>query len=119
MSASGRRAGAASDGGRLCGGCGSILAADNTARLCSRCLRDQRDQLRTPPAELRNEFFETGEFRAAFESRHIGKVFKAFRNHPRHLQIFGKALNQELLGRWLGLNQAQVSNSKMASLSKI
>lgn len=96
-------------GGRRCQGCGTVLAADNTARLCSRCHREQRDQLRTPPAQLRNEFFETDEFRAAFESQHIGKVFKAYRNHPRHLQLFGKALNQELLGRWLGLTQAQVS----------
>jgi hypothetical protein len=86
-----------------------VLAADNTALLCGRCHREQRDQLRTPPAQLRNEFFETDEFRAAFESQHIGKVFKAYRNHPRHLQLFGKALNQELLGRWLGLTQAQVS----------
>lgn len=95
--------------GRRCQGCGAPLAADNTARLCSRCHREQRDQLRTPPVQLRSEFFETDEFRAAFESQHIGKVFKAYRNHPRHLKLFGKALNQELLGRWLGLNQAQVS----------
>ncbi|MBE1572981.1 helix-turn-helix domain-containing protein [Amycolatopsis roodepoortensis] len=58
---------------------------------------------------MRNEFFQTDEFRAAFASQHIGKVFKAYRNHPRHRQLFGKALNQELLGRWLGLTQAQVS----------
>lgn len=96
-------------GGRRCQGCGTVLAADNTARLCSKCHREQRDQLRTPPAQLRNEFFETDEFRAAFDSQHIGKVFKAYRNHPRHLQLYGKALNQELLGRWLGLTQAQVS----------
>jgi transcriptional regulator with XRE-family HTH domain len=95
--------------GRRCRGCGTALAADNTAHLCSRCHREQRDQLRTPPVQLRNEFFETDEFRAAFESQHIGKVLKAYRNHPRHLQLFGKALNQELLGRWLGLTQAQVS----------
>jgi transcriptional regulator with XRE-family HTH domain len=100
---------AGTSGGRRCQGCGSALAADNTARLCSRCHREQRDQLRTPPAQLRNEFFETDDFRAAFESQHIGKVLKAYRNHPRHLQLFGKALNQELLGRWLGLTQAQVS----------
>ncbi|HEX6360682.1 helix-turn-helix transcriptional regulator [Actinophytocola sp.] len=86
-----------------------MLAADNSARLCSRCHREQRDQLRTPPVQLRDEFFETDEFRAAFASQHIGKVFKAYRNHPRHLQLFGKALNQELLGRWLGLTQAQIS----------
>lgn len=94
---------------RPCPGCGTMLAADNTARLCSRCHREERDQLRTPPTQLRNEFFETPELRAAFRSQHIGKVFKAYRNHPRHLQLVGKALNQELLGRWLGLTQAQVS----------
>lgn len=101
--------------GRLCPGCGALLAADNTARLCSRCYREKRDELRTPPAELRNEFFETDEFRAAFKSQHIGKILKAYRTHPRHLQLFGKALNQELLGRWLGLNQAQVSKIENAS----
>jgi len=39
----------------------------------------------------------------------MGRVFAAYRNHPRHLKLFGKALNQETLGRWLGLTQAQVS----------
>ena len=94
---------------RCCHGCGAVLANDNTARLCGKCHRDQRDSLNAPPAQLRDEFFETDDFRAAFESQHIGRVFKAYRNHPRHLLLFGKALNQELLGRWLGLTQAQVS----------
>jgi len=94
---------------RRCHSCGGVLAADNTARLCGKCHRDQRDSLNVPPAQLRDEFFETDDFRAAFESQHIGRVFKAYRNHPRHLLLFGKALNQELLGRWLGLTQAQVS----------
>jgi transcriptional regulator with XRE-family HTH domain len=109
MSTPERLGGAARGGDRRCAGCGSLIAADNTARLCSRCHREQRDQLRTPPAQLRNEFFETDELRAAFESQHIGKVFKAYRNHPQHVRILGKGLNQELLGRWLGLTQAQVS----------
>ena len=39
----------------------------------------------------------------------MGRVFTAYRTHPRHLKMFGKALNQETLGRWLGLTQAQVS----------
>ncbi|HEX5117892.1 MAG TPA: helix-turn-helix transcriptional regulator [Pseudonocardiaceae bacterium] len=47
--------------------------------------------------------------RAAFESQDMGKVLKAYRNHRRHLHLLGKALNQEVLGRWLGLTQAQVS----------
>lgn len=108
MSSPGRQ-GRAHSGDRRCAGCGTILAADNTARLCSRCHREGRDQLRTPPAQLRSDFFETDEFRAAFASRDIGKVFKAYRKHPRYVQLFGKPLNQELLGRWLGLNQGQVS----------
>ncbi len=94
---------------RRCSGCGARLAADNTARLCSKCLRELRDQLRTPPADLKSEFFETPEFRAAFESRHIGKVVKAFRNHPRYLRLQSRALGQDVLGGWLGLNQSQVS----------
>jgi tetratricopeptide (TPR) repeat protein len=104
----GRQSGTVDSGQRRCAGCSAPLAADNTARLCSRCYRDQRDQLRTPPV-LRDEFWTTDDFRAAFETRHIGRVFKAYRNHSRHLKLFGKALNQELFGRWLGLTQAQVS----------
>ncbi len=109
MSSPGPQRGGAVGGHRRCAGCGTPLAADNNARLCGRCHREQRDQLRTPPTQLRNEFFETDEFRVAFESQHIGKILKAYRNHPRHLRLFGKALNQELLGRWLGLTQAQIS----------
>jgi DNA-binding XRE family transcriptional regulator len=109
MSASGRQGSGVHGDDLRCAACGTTLAADNTARLCGRCHRDQHGQLRTPPTHLKNEFFETGDFRTAFESQHIGKVFKAYRNHPRHLRLFGKALNQELLGRWLGLTQAQVS----------
>lgn len=99
--------------GRCCAGCGTVLAADNTARLCGKCYREQHDQLNKPPVPG-DEFFETAEFRAAFESQHIGKVFKVYRNHLRHLRLYGKALNQELLGRWLGLSQTQVSKLEHA-----
>lgn len=107
----------AAGGGRHCTGCGTVLAADNTARLCGRCYRDRHDQLLTPPV-LRDEFFETNEFRAAFESHHIGKVFRVYRNHPHHLRMYGKALNQELLGRWLGLNQGAVSKLENGKAEK-
>lgn len=98
-------------GGRTpCPGCGTVLAADNTANVCGRCYREkQRDQLQKPPAVMDEQFFETDDFRAAFKSQHIGKVCKAYRNSPRHHRIIGKTLNQETLGRWLGLTQAQVS----------
>ncbi|WP_424184634.1 helix-turn-helix domain-containing protein [Actinokineospora sp. G85] len=67
-----------------------------------------RDELEKPP-RYGKEFFDTDDFRAAFASRQIGRVLKVYRHHPRHLRIFGKSLNQELLGRWLGITQAQVS----------
>jgi hypothetical protein len=115
MSAHGpKRGGDAASDRRTCDGCGATLARDNTGHRCSRCLRDQRDQLRTPPAHLPEDFWETEDFRAAFRARHIGRVFKAYRNHPRHRQIFGKALNQATLGRWLRLEQSQVSKIENA-----
>ena len=55
------------------------------------------------------QFLRDQRVSCGLRQQHIGKVFRAYRNHPRHLQLFGKALNQELLGRWLGLTQAQVS----------
>ncbi|MGW5050168.1 helix-turn-helix transcriptional regulator [Actinokineospora sp. NPDC004072] len=97
-------------GRRRCARCSASLADDNTASMCGRCHRELSDQMSSPPANLDREFFETDEFTAAFDSRHIGRVLKAYRHHPRHLRIFGKALSQALLGRWLGgLTQAQVS----------
>jgi hypothetical protein len=99
---------------RTCGSCGATLARDNTGHLCSRCLRDQRDHLRTPP-HLPDDFWDTNDFRAAFERRHIGKVLKVYRNHPRHRQVFGKALSQSTLGRWLNMEQSQISKIENAS----
>ncbi|MGW5053222.1 helix-turn-helix domain-containing protein [Actinokineospora sp. NPDC004072] len=93
---------------KKCASCSSPLTPDNTAQLCGRCLRDQRDQLRTP-APVGEGFWETDALRAAFQSQHIGRVLKAYRHHPHFLKLFGKALNQQTLGRWLGLTQAQVS----------
>lgn len=101
--------GGSREDGRHCQGCNDTLPAVSSANLCARCHRDQRDQLRTPPSQLRHEFFETDEFRAAFAEQHIGHVFKAYRNHPRHLTLFGRSLTQELLARWLNLNQSKLS----------
>lgn len=95
--------------GRRCAGCSSLLAADNTGRLCWHCHHDQQDQLATPPVNLGDDFWRTDAFIAAFESQHIGRVIKVYRNHPRHLQLRGRALSQDVLARWLGLNQGQIS----------
>lgn len=100
---------ASSNGDRRCPECGRTLAVNNTARLCGVCHRDRQDHMRTPPANLKREFFETDELLAAYASQEIGNVFKAYRSHPRHLELFGRPLPQGLLGKWLGLNQGQVS----------
>jgi tetratricopeptide (TPR) repeat protein/transcriptional regulator with XRE-family HTH domain len=97
-----------------CAGCAAPLASDNATRLCGGCHREQRDQLRTPPAQLRDDFFETDQFRAAFGSQDIGRVLTAYRHHPRYLHLHGRPISQELLGRWLGLNQGQVSKLENA-----
>lgn len=102
--------------GRRCGSCGALLAADNNALQCGKCFKSRADQLRTPPV-FKDEFFETDQFRAAFKSEHIGKVFRAYRNHPHYLRSLGKGLNQEVLGRWLNMNQAQISRIENASES--
>src|SRR5262249_10268053 len=47
-----------------------------------------------------------------------GKVFRAYRYHPRWLRIFGKALNQELFGGWLRLSQERVSKIETAPFAK-
>lgn len=117
MSSPGPQRGGGVGGGRSCVGCGHRLAADNTTRLCGGCRRDHNDQLDAPP-QLRDEFFQTDEFRAAFESRLIGRVFKVYRHHPRWLQLFGKALNQEIFGRWIGLSQGHVSKLESGKLEK-
>ncbi|WP_215541618.1 hypothetical protein [Amycolatopsis sp. CA-230715] len=63
---------------------------------------------------FKDEFYETDQFRAAFKREHIGAVFRAYRNHPHWLRSFGKGLNQEVLGRWLNMNQAQISRIENA-----
>ncbi|MGB3440699.1 MAG: hypothetical protein WBA97_18285 [Actinophytocola sp.] len=110
MGTIGARRGRAEGGGcRRCAGCGTILAADNSAHLCGPCSRDQRDQFRTAPACLPDDFFDTDEFHAACESEDIGKLFKAYRNHPYFIQTTGKPISQTLLARWLGVSQGLVS----------
>jgi tetratricopeptide (TPR) repeat protein len=108
MGANGPKRRTASNG-RACGGCGAVLAWDNTGNLCSSCVREQRDQLRTSPAHLPDEFWDTDDFKAAFRAQDIGKVLKVYRNHPRHRQLYGRAISQSTLGRWLNLEQSKIS----------
>jgi tetratricopeptide (TPR) repeat protein len=89
--------------------CGTHLAKDNTERQRARCQRASRDKLIVPP-EVPAEFWETEQFRDAFASQHIGRVFRAYRTHPHHYAVYGPdGISQTLLGQWLGLRQPQVS----------
>lgn len=101
--------GRAGSAARRCPKCGAQLALDNTATLCGRCRRQTRDDVLSPPKHLNDGFFETEDFRAAFASQDIGKVLKVYRNHPAHIKLYGRAISQEIMGRWLEINQAQIS----------
>jgi hypothetical protein len=72
---------------------------------------DQHGQLDAPP-HVGDEFFDTAELQAAFESWHVGRVLRAYRTHPYFLGIFARPLTLENLGRWLGLNQNQMSRQE-------
>lgn len=89
--------------------CGAVLAADNPGLSCASCTRSNRDRMERPPV-LPPEFFDTPQFRAAFASRQMGRVFRVYRTDPRHWPVYGRdGIGQEVLAAWLGLNQSQVS----------
>lgn len=57
-------------------------------------------------SEVPPEFWQTGGMLAAFRARHMGRVIRAYRNHPYH---GGRGLPQEVVGAWVGITQAQLS----------
>ncbi|WP_410633821.1 helix-turn-helix domain-containing protein [Amycolatopsis sp. cmx-4-83] len=89
---------------RRCEKCGARMACDRVSNHCGSCLR----LLITNEAPVQpDEFWVTKSIQAALESRHFGCLFAAYRKEasPR--------LSQAVLGRWLGLTQAQVSRLEM------
>lgn len=50
-------------------------------------------------------FWDDERLREALRNWHMGQVMYAYRVHPHH----GRALSQEVVARWLGLTQAQLS----------
>ena len=91
--------------GRYCPSCGSRLARDNTDALCALCRKKAQDAIRHPPT-VPSEFWHAHHLKEAFATWHIGNVIRSYRHHPFHGP---RPLAQELVGRWLGLTQAQVS----------
>lgn len=89
---------------RRCGRCNTILAKDNTDRLCATCRAKANDDLVRPPS-LPRSFWTDDHMAAALDSWHMGKVLMAYRTHPQH----GRTLSQEIIAGWLNLTQAQLS----------
>ncbi len=89
--------------------CGTRLALDNSGPQCAQCQRASRDKLIAPP-QVPGGFWERDRLRDAFAAQHMGKVVRAYREHPYHWPVYGEGgIPQRLLGEWLGLSQGQVS----------
>lgn len=98
--------------------CGARLAADNTGERCAKCERQLRDRLLFPPV-MPPSFWLTPQMRDAFAAQHIGRVARAYRQHPHHEAVYGATgISQTLLGQWLGLTQAQISRIENGAPSK-
>jgi hypothetical protein len=82
--------------------CGTLLARDNSASLCSVCQgRRRRDRAPEVPAE----FWQTEAMAAALASGDLGRVLRAYRFHPFH----GQPLPQCIVAGWLHVSQATLS----------
>jgi 8-oxo-dGTP pyrophosphatase MutT (NUDIX family)/transcriptional regulator with XRE-family HTH domain len=89
---------------RYCHSCGGRLARDNTGNQCAPC-RAKTDRTALYPPEVAADFWHTDQMRDALASWHMGRVIRAYRQHPFH----GRPLSQETLASWLGITQAQLS----------
>lgn len=86
---------------RRCQQCAIPLAQDNRGTRCSACQmkRSVDDSAPGPPAAL----WDRPEVKAAIDARHIGRLFRAYR------QAHNPTIPQETLARWVQLTQGQIS----------
>jgi len=100
--ARGRRIGRAMTPVRRYCRCGTLIARDNGAGLCSVCQgKRRRDCAPDVPAE----FWHADAMAAALESGDLGRVVRAYRFHPFH----GQPLPQCIMAGWLHVSQATLS----------
>lgn len=92
-----------SPGIRYCA-CGTRLARDNAGPRCARCTAVEPFQ--APGRYLPPEFWDHPTMRSALDSREMGEVVRAYRLHPAHGR---RPLSQELVSKWVGISQAQLS----------
>jgi hypothetical protein len=92
---------------RFCS-CGTRLASDNRTGRCGACRKKDRERFLRPPV-VPSSFWDHGEIRTALASRHFGRVLRAYRAHPFHGI---RPLAQDVVGRWLGITQSQLSRTE-------
>lgn len=85
--------------------CGARLARDNTGARCAPCVAHERDHLCAAP-ELPAGFWDEIVLSEALQSRHMGRVIRAWRTHPHHGR---RSIPQDRVASWMGLTQAQLS----------
>ena len=84
--------------------CGTRLGRDNPDTLCAACRRRTQDSLHPPAVPA--AFWDSDQLRDALAAGHMGRVVHAYRHHRFHGH---RPLAQELVARWLGITQAQLS----------
>jgi hypothetical protein len=84
--------------------CGTRLARDNVGALCSACRGTSRRAVAGAPV-VPPGFWLTDRMQDAFAARHMGVIIYVFRTDAWH----GTALSQEMVARWAGISQTQLS----------
>ncbi len=90
--------------GRYCR-CGTRLARDNPAVACAACVIGERVRASGVP-ELPVAFWQEPVLSEALDSRHMGRVIRAWRTHPHHGR---HPYAQDRVAGWMGITQAQLS----------
>lgn len=88
-----------------CRTCDARLASDNPDDLCGPCQSRHRHEPPRPPT-VPSDFWDHPEMRAALEDRHMGRVLRAYREHPHHGR---RGISQAEVARWATLTQGWIS----------
>lgn len=99
------RSSGAVDIGRPCRNCDARLASDNQGELCRPCEATGAADLTAPP-NVSAEFWVHPDMQAAFATRHMGRVIRAYRLHSHHGR---RGPSQDHVAAWAGMSQGWIS----------
>lgn len=88
---------------RYCRSCGSRLAGDHTAAVCSPC--ESKRNIHHGPPDVPDSFWSADLMRDALATWHIGRVLTAYRTHPFHAE----PVSQTTVAGWVGRTQPVIS----------